>query len=78
MVITTACASSDKFASTVVSTPAPNFTLRTRGDQPISLTDLKGEVVVVYFGYTHYPDVCPTTMSTYARAIEQLSWDGYS
>jgi protein SCO1/2 len=31
------------------------------------------EVVVVYFGYTHCPDVCPTTLSAVARAKDQLS-----
>lgn len=72
MATATACASSDKFASTVVSAPAPNFTLKTGGGTPVSLTDLKGKVVVLYFGYTHCPDVCPTTMSTYARAVERL------
>lgn len=68
----TACASNERFASTVVSAPAPNFTLRTAGERTISLADLKGEVVVVYFGYTHCPDVCPTTMSTYAQAVARL------
>lgn len=71
-VMATACASGDKFASTVVSAPAPNFTLQDGSGRSISLAEMRGKVVVVYFGYTHCPDVCPTTMSTYARAIEQL------
>lgn len=66
------CAPNEKFASTVVSAPAPDFTLQTGNNIPVSLHDLRGEVVVVYFGYTHCPDVCPMTMSTYARALEQM------
>jgi len=72
MVTATACASGEKFTSTVVSAPAPGFTLQAGGGTPVSLTDLKGKVVALYFGYTHCPDVCPTTMSTYAQAIERL------
>ncbi len=75
MAAATACASSEKFTSKVVSAPAPDFTLKTGGQRPVSLTDLKGKVVVLYFGYTHCPDVCPTTMSDYARAVEQLPDD---
>jgi protein SCO1/2 len=32
----------------------------------------QGKIVLVYFGYTHCPDVCPTTMSHWARAKRAL------
>lgn len=42
---------------------------------PAELHRFDGEVVVVYFGYTHCPDVCPTTLSAVARAKDQLGDD---
>lgn len=38
----------------------------------ISLSDLKGQNVVIYFGYTYCPDVCPITLETLSKAIESL------
>ena len=37
-----------------------------------SIADFRGKVVVVVFGFTHCPDVCPTTLSDMARAVRQL------
>lgn len=39
------------------------------------LADLKGSVVLLYFGYTHCPDVCPTTLSDWAGAKRALGAD---
>jgi len=39
---------------------------------PLSLSDLRGQVVVVYFGYTSCPDICPTTLQTVASAFHEL------
>jgi len=36
------------------------------------LADFRGKVVVVFFGYTHCPDVCPTTMAELAFAMKKL------
>jgi protein SCO1/2 len=43
--------------------------------QPRKLSDFRGKVVVVFFGYTHCPDVCPTTMSELASAMKKLGAD---
>jgi len=43
--------------------------------QPRTLADFRGKVVVVFFGYTHCPDVCPTTMSELASAMKKLGAD---
>lgn len=40
--------------------------------RPVSLDTFKGKHVVLFFGYTHCPDVCPTTLSDMAQAIELL------
>jgi len=39
---------------------------------PRRLTDFKGKVVALFFGYTHCPDVCPTTMDDMSKALKLL------
>lgn len=51
--------------------PAADFTL-TSDEGPIRLADLQGKVVVLFFGYTFCPDVCPTTMVRLGQAMELL------
>lgn len=41
-----------------------------------SLADFKGKVVVVFFGFTQCPDVCPTTMAELAQVKKTLGADG--
>jgi protein SCO1 len=41
-----------------------------------NLADFKGKVVVVFFGYTQCPDVCPTTMAELAQVKKTLGADG--
>lgn len=43
---------------------------------PRTLADFKGKVVVVFFGYTQCPDVCPTTMAELAEVKRSLGADG--
>lgn len=45
-----------------------------RGKQ-VGLADFKGKVVVVFFGYTHCPDVCPTTLSDLSMVLKQMGGD---
>jgi protein SCO1/2 len=52
--------------------PAADFTLMSAGDQPIRLSDYRGKVVLLYFGYTHCPDACPTTMAETKVAFAEL------
>lgn len=44
--------------------------------RPRTLADFKGKVVVVFFGYTQCPDVCPTTMVELAQVRKALGPDG--
>ena len=37
-----------------------------------SLADFRGKAVVLFFGYTQCPDVCPTTLATLAQAMQRL------
>ncbi len=54
--------------------PAADFTL-TSADGPVRLADLRGKAVVLFFGYTLCPDVCPTTMARLGHAMELLGKD---
>ena len=40
-----------------------------------SLKQLRGKVVLLYFGYTKCPDVCPTSLATLAQALNELTED---
>jgi protein SCO1/2 len=40
-----------------------------------TLADFHGKVVALFFGYTHCPDVCPTTMSDFALALKAMGAD---
>jgi protein SCO1/2 len=51
---------------------APDFTLTDQHGQPFHLSDQKGKVVLLYFGYTYCPDVCPTTMGDFKRIHQKL------
>jgi protein SCO1/2 len=52
-----------------------DFSLPDSGGTMRSLADYKGKVVVLFFGYTHCPDVCPTTMAELSQALQQLGPD---
>lgn len=49
-----------------------DFTLKS-SKGAVSLTDFRGKVVVLYFGYTACPDICPTSMATLRGALSQLT-----
>jgi protein SCO1/2 len=53
----------------------PDFTLTNQTGDPISLSDLQGQIVLLYFGYTHCPDFCPNTMSDFKRVKAALAGD---
>jgi protein SCO1 len=55
---------------------AKDFALSDHLGRPRSLKDFAGKVVVLFFGYTQCPDVCPTTMSELAEVRRLLGADG--
>jgi protein SCO1/2 len=55
---------------------AKDFRLTDFNGKPRSLADFKGKIVVVFFGYTQCPDVCPTTMTDMAEVKRRLGPDG--
>jgi protein SCO1/2 len=66
------------YAGTIMQAPtaAPSMDgLVWSGGDPVDLGVFAGDVVVVFFGYTYCPDVCPTTMSQVSRALDRLGDD---
>jgi len=55
---------------------ARSFSLTDQFGQRRTLADFKGKVTVVFFGFTHCPDVCPTTMAELAQVKAAMGADG--
>jgi len=54
--------------------PRPSFTLTDTSGQPFAFGQATaGKPTLLYFGYTHCPDICPTTMADIAQAVGSLS-----
>ena len=51
---------------------AKDFALTDHTGKPRTLADFKGKVVVMFFGYTQCPDVCPTTLTEMAQLMQEL------
>jgi len=52
-----------------------DFALHDPDGKQRTLADFRGKAVVVFFGYTQCPDVCPTTLAALAEAMKQLGPD---
>ena len=51
------------------------FSLNDHTGKPVTLETYKGKVVVLFFGFTHCPDVCPTTMAEMSAVMKELGPD---
>ncbi|MDP7555985.1 MAG: SCO family protein, partial [Nitrospinota bacterium] len=49
-----------------------NFMLTDHMGSKVSLFDYKGKVVILLFGYTHCPDICPTQLADMQRLLEKM------
>lgn len=52
--------------------PAADFTLEETSEAPFRLSDQRGRIVLLFFGFTSCPGVCPTTLSEARRIPEGL------
>jgi cytochrome oxidase Cu insertion factor (SCO1/SenC/PrrC family) len=52
------------------------FTLTDQNGRPASLSDFRGKVVLLYFGYTSCPDVCPSDLAVIAESIRSVGKRG--
>jgi len=51
------------------------FSLTDHNGRARTLSDFRGKVVTVFFGFTHCPDVCPTTLAEMAQVMRELGPD---
>ena len=52
--------------------PGGDFTLQSAAG-PVSLQDYRGKLVLLYFGYTYCPDICPTSLAATAEGLKLLA-----
>ena len=77
MLLAAACDSGPKFKSTDISGVdyGRSLELMDHTGRPRRLEDFRGKAVVVFFGFTQCPDVCPTTLAEVSGALKQLGPD---
>lgn len=78
LAVSASAASTAPEGAALVSPPhqVQDFTLVSHTGEPVSLSDLRGEPVMIIFGYTHCPDVCPLTLAEFQRAESILAETG--
>jgi protein SCO1/2 len=55
------------------SVPQPDFELTTANDSTFRLSEQAGKITIIFFGYTHCPDVCPLTVAKVKTALAGLT-----
>jgi protein SCO1/2 len=79
MLALAACSNTAKptFLSTDITgvTFGREFQLTDHNGASRTLADFKGKAIVLFFGYTHCPDICPATMAEIASAMQKLGKD---
>ena len=62
-----------EFHGTVIQSPDPSYDfILTSANGEVSPSNYLGKIVLIYFGYTSCPDICPTTLAHIARAMSEL------
>jgi protein SCO1/2 len=75
------CSPAQRWHATDVSGSTPDlaFTMTRASDgRTVTADDYRGQIVLLYFGYTYCPDVCPLTLSHLAQALQQVKTAGQS
>ncbi|HEX6259517.1 MAG TPA: SCO family protein [Woeseiaceae bacterium] len=53
--------------------PLPEFALRDQHDEPFTRDRLRGRASLLFFGFTHCPDICPATLQQLTLARKQIA-----
>jgi protein SCO1/2 len=63
-----------EFQGSLINPPAParDFTLIDQHGNPFTLSQARGSLVLLFFGYTNCPDVCPVTLADFKKIKAQL------
>jgi protein SCO1 len=77
LLVLSACADKPSFKNTDITGAefAREFSLTDHTGQARTLADFKGKAVVIFFGFTQCPDVCPTTLAEMAEVMKLLGDD---
>jgi protein SCO1/2 len=78
LVFLSGCDGRTKWNSLDISGAFPSLAFnmtRASDGKPVTVADYKGQIVLLYFGYTFCPDVCPTTLSNVAAILTRLGPD---
>ncbi len=69
------CKRQHEFYGHVFDQPAYNFELTDHNGKRVKLSDFtkQGKIVLLFFGYTHCPDVCPMALETMAKVMKKLT-----
>jgi protein SCO1/2 len=82
IVLLAACGASNQEESSYFGTDitgadfATDFKLTDHHGEQRQLADYQGKVVALFFGFTHCPDICPTTMADIAAAVKLMGAQG--
>jgi protein SCO1/2 len=65
------------FHGTTINPPLPltDFTLQTANEEVFRLSEQRGKIILLFFGYTSCPDVCPVTLATFKQVYNNLEED---
>ena len=75
MLFSVACEKKEEFHGTLYDKPAKEFCLtgwKDGKEKKVCLSDFKGKVVLLFFGYTHCPDVCPAALQVLAKTMNLI------
>jgi len=72
LLITQACANSQAGTHNHNTEAGGDFTLTDYNDQPFSLSQQRGKIVLIFFGYTNCTDACPTMLTKLKRVYAEL------
>jgi protein SCO1/2 len=75
LLFATGCSEHAGWHATDITGAMPTLALsmtRANDGKPVTAKDYRGKITLLYFGYTHCPDICPTTLANLSDMLQQL------